>query len=204
MSSKIPHEQLGSLTTDTGCLLAREQHDDINNAPHSRNWCISLSPATKTEVRTICPDLAVPLDYAPKVLRSMVLALAHDGSNHVNDGDTRRVLICLPNLYGLLAQQCRQLHRDVVSRRGRHGAGSPRAVITHRVILHKRPFGFSTNQAALRSTCYLKCAIQKVSLRQKMYLHRRVFVNNLLRKTSKYSHQAHFHEDRGVQVETPV
>jgi len=82
----ISYEELGRLTTNTSCLLAWKQHDDIHNASDSRNWCVSLSPATETEVRTICPNLAVPLVYAAEMLRSMVLALSHDGSNHVNDG----------------------------------------------------------------------------------------------------------------------
>ena len=79
-----------------------------------RNWCVSLSPATETEVQTICPNLAVPLVYAAEMLRSMVLALSHDGSNHVNDGDARRILMCLPNVHDLPAQQCSELSGHIV------------------------------------------------------------------------------------------
>jgi len=105
--------------------LAREQHDDLNNAPHSCNWCVSLTPATKTEVRTICPDLIVSFSNAAKMLGGVVVALARDCGNHINDGDSCWVLVSLPNLHGLSAQEGGQLLLDV-----RHGSSSHMAAFS--------------------------------------------------------------------------
>ena len=69
------------------------------------------------EVKAICFNFGVPSGDATEILSCLILVLPIHSGDHIDDGDTRWILISLPNLRDLLfiAQQGCQLCRDVVS-----------------------------------------------------------------------------------------
>ncbi len=96
--TEIPYEELGSPTTDTSCLLAREKHDDLDNAFGVRHWGISLAPAWKTEVHSDRVNFRVSRRQVMVSFASMVAVQASHCRYHIVYGGVRRLLVGFPDV----------------------------------------------------------------------------------------------------------
>ena len=124
MSSQVPAQELSSLTTYARSMFCCLQHYDLDNSLGICYRRVSLAPAREFEVNANCVNFGVSSGDATEILSCVILVLPVHSGDHVDDGDTRWILVSLPNLRDLLlAQQSSKLRRDVVCGGGCHGSG---------------------------------------------------------------------------------
>jgi len=115
ISPQVLAQELSSLTTYARSMFCCLQHYDLDNSLGICYRRVSLAPAREFEVNANCVNFGVSSGDATEILSCVILVLPIDSGDHVDDGDTRWILVSLPNLRDLLlAQQSSKLRRDVV------------------------------------------------------------------------------------------
>ncbi len=117
------HDELGSLAAHKSCLMARQQHDDLDDAAHvgDRGVLLPLAPAGVLEpvVAAILGHAWVILLHAHERQGRVAAAVSRDGAHDINDGDPRRNLVRGPDPHRpSLPQQLSHLPPNL-----RHGRG---------------------------------------------------------------------------------
>ncbi len=60
--------------------------------------CVSLAPAREFEVNANCVNFGVSSGDATEILSCVILVLPIDSGDHVDDGDTRWILVSLGHM----------------------------------------------------------------------------------------------------------
>ena len=102
----------------------RYDMDDFDNAFSVCHWRIPLSPPWEYEVNGFSVNLRVPISELTEGLRAAVGVAPSNRCDRIDDTDPRRRFGSFPNMEDSLPppQQCCQLGKYAIPRRGRHGA----------------------------------------------------------------------------------